>query len=137
MTSRRVFLNRIGHTVLSASGISALMLTAHALMKPHSGRYPQGRRSPNRPGLGVSLSAEQGQRLIRPPGALDEKAFMAGCIRCQRCQDACDVGAIQYFSQSQGELAHTPVYRSICQGLQFVPEMYAGLSHGCAASHGR
>lgn len=28
-------------------------------------------------------------RLIRPPGAVDEKAFVAGCIRCYRCQDAC------------------------------------------------
>jgi ferredoxin-type protein NapG len=108
MTSRRTFLRAVGHTLLSAGGLSALVFTAHKLMQPPSWRYPQGRRSPNRPGLGTSLSAEQDHRLIRPPGALDERAFMAGCIRCHRCQDACDVGAIQYFPQSQGKLAHTP-----------------------------
>ncbi len=108
MTSRRGLFRRIGHTVLSATGLSALLFSAHKLRQARSCRYPQGRRSPNRPGLGTSLSAGQGHRLIRPPGAVDEKPFMAGCIRCHRCQDACNVGAIQYFSQSQGEYAHTP-----------------------------
>ncbi len=49
-----------------------------------------------------------GRRLVRPPGAVDEAAFLAGCIRCYRCQDACDVGAIRFFTEADGELYHTP-----------------------------
>jgi ferredoxin len=46
--------------------------------------------------------------LIRPPGSINEKAFLASCIRCYRCQDACDVGAIQFFNEAEGKLFHTP-----------------------------
>lgn len=33
--------------------------------------------------------------VLRPPGALDEEAFLAACIRCQRCHDACPRAAIR------------------------------------------
>jgi ferredoxin/Pyruvate/2-oxoacid:ferredoxin oxidoreductase delta subunit len=46
--------------------------------------------------------------LIRPPGALPEAAFLAGCIRCYRCQDACEPGAIQFFTEADGKHYHTP-----------------------------
>jgi ferredoxin len=46
--------------------------------------------------------------LIRPPGALEEEEFLAGCIRCDRCQDACEPGAIQFYSESAGKHYHTP-----------------------------
>ena len=39
------------------------------------------------------LSTEPGT--LRPPGAVEESAFLSSCIRCQRCQDACPAGCIQ------------------------------------------
>ncbi len=98
---------RTRRTVLLTGGLSAVFAAVHRLLKSTRPSYPQGRRSPNRPGLGRSLN-EASLRLIRPPGAVDEEAFLAGCIRCNRCQDACDVGAIQFYSASEGKLAHTP-----------------------------
>ena len=45
---------------------------------------------------------------IRPPGAVEEEAFLAGCIRCTKCQDACEPGAIQFYAESEGKHFHTP-----------------------------
>ncbi len=47
-------------------------------------------------------------RLLRPPGALPEPEFLAACIRCYRCQDACAAGAIQFYTEKDGSLFHTP-----------------------------
>jgi len=46
--------------------------------------------------------------LLRPPGALPESEFLAACIRCYRCQDACEPGAIQFYTERHGALYHTP-----------------------------
>ncbi len=46
--------------------------------------------------------------VIRPPGAVEEDRFLAGCIRCYRCQDVCDKGAVQFFTESAGRYFHTP-----------------------------
>jgi ferredoxin-type protein NapG len=46
--------------------------------------------------------------LVRPPGAVEEEEFLAGCIRCYRCQDACDYGAIRFFTEADGKHYHTP-----------------------------
>jgi len=46
--------------------------------------------------------------LLRPPGALSEPEFLSACIRCYRCQDACEPGAIQFYTESDGDLFHTP-----------------------------
>ena len=46
--------------------------------------------------------------LLRPPGALPEADFLAACIRCDRCQDACEPGAIQFYTEADGNLYHTP-----------------------------
>jgi len=37
---------------------------------------------------------EQRARLVRPPGALDENAFLARCIRCGECMQVCPANAI-------------------------------------------
>ncbi|MFQ5490956.1 MAG: 4Fe-4S dicluster domain-containing protein [Phycisphaerae bacterium] len=46
--------------------------------------------------------------LLRPPGALPEPDFLAACIRCYKCQDACEPGAIQFYTEKHGQLYHTP-----------------------------
>jgi len=40
-------------------------------------------------------SARLEPTVLRPPGALDETAFLARCIRCLRCHDACPKAAIR------------------------------------------
>jgi polyferredoxin len=55
--------------------------------------------------LGVGLAAvplglavartETGQRVLRPPGALPEREFLATCLRCARCMKACPTGTLQ------------------------------------------
>ena len=37
---------------------------------------------------------EQPEFVLRPPGALDEREFLARCIRCHLCQDVCPAGCI-------------------------------------------
>ena len=46
---------------------------------------------------------------IRPPGALSEKDFLATCIRCGRCADACPNRCIVAFTEEAGkDLAMKP-----------------------------
>ena len=40
------------------------------------------------------LMAEHNARLIRPPGALDEKGFLERCIRCGECMKVCPNNAL-------------------------------------------
>lgn len=86
---------RVAGTAACAAGAAA---AGHGLLADRSGRYPvnPGRTRKTRPGL------------IRPPGAVEEKAFLAGCIRCYRCQDACEPGAIRFFTEADGLQYHTP-----------------------------
>ncbi len=77
------------------------MLTGQALLG----------RSTTRPLYPLGESVGGSQRvpgLVRPPGAVDEKDFLAACIRCYRCQDVCDTGAIQFFTEEHGKYFHTP-----------------------------
>ena len=46
--------------------------------------------------------------LLRPPGAVEEREFLARCIRCQRCAEACETGAILLAPRAAGRTAHTP-----------------------------
>jgi MauM/NapG family ferredoxin protein len=46
--------------------------------------------------------------LLRPPGSVPEADFLARCIRCQRCSDACEAGAIRLFEDDGSRLAKTP-----------------------------
>lgn len=85
-------------TVNTAVGVGAALAAGHALMRKRKTRYPAV----------TNPYAVPGRRLIRPPGAVEESAFLAGCIRCYRCQDACEPGAIQFFTESDGSNFHTP-----------------------------
>ncbi|MBL1216226.1 MAG: 4Fe-4S dicluster domain-containing protein [Planctomycetes bacterium] len=47
--------------------------------------------------------------VIRPPGALEsDEDFLAACIRCYRCQDACEPGSIRFFGDGAGPSFHSP-----------------------------
>ncbi len=46
--------------------------------------------------------------VVRPPGALPEKDFMARCICCTRCQDSCPTGAIRLAGPQDAVPTGTP-----------------------------
>jgi ferredoxin-type protein NapG len=46
---------------------------------------------------------------LRPPGAVAEADFLAGCINCELCGQACPINCIQFFQHdAKGVRAHTP-----------------------------
>lgn len=56
------------------------------------------------------LEAERHERLIRPPGALDEKHFLERCIRCGACMKLCPNNALHpTFLEADVEGIWTPV----------------------------
>ncbi len=58
----------------------------------------------------AGLAAEADPRLIRPPGSLDEKNFLARCIRCGECMKVCPTNALQpTLAQAGFEGLWTPV----------------------------
>ena len=44
----------------------------------------------------------RGKRLLRPPGAVDEEAFVSRCIRCFQCGEVCPNGCIQFHDMDAG-----------------------------------
>ncbi len=58
----------------------------------------------------TGLAAEPHERLIRPPSALDEKQFLARCIRCGECMKVCPNNALHpAFAEAGWEGIWTPV----------------------------
>jgi MauM/NapG family ferredoxin protein len=49
-----------------------------------------------------------GPELLRPPGALDELAFLTACTRCDKCLPACPEAAIRKAPPGSGLSAGTP-----------------------------
>ncbi len=49
-----------------------------------------------------------GKSLIRPPGAIEEIAFLAGCQRCGKCSGACEDRSIHIAGPDEGVLVGTP-----------------------------
>ncbi len=80
MDRRNFIKNAVG------TGVSAVGLTELAASLSES---VLGGRTPRTPPL-------------RPPGAVDEKEFVARCIRCHRCADACPNNAILPLDDSSG-----------------------------------
>jgi MauM/NapG family ferredoxin protein len=63
------------------------------------------------------------QRFFRPPGALDEVAFIAACTRCGDCLDVCPVRAIVNAPPGAGLAAGTPVIDPAIQPCTVCPDM--------------
>ena len=58
----------------------------------------------------AGLAVEHHERLVRPPGALDEKSFLARCIRCGECMKVCPNNALHpSLSEAGLEGLWTPV----------------------------
>ncbi len=45
--------------------------------------------------VNTTLGKDRDERLLRPPGALDESDFLSRCIRCGECMKACPNNALQ------------------------------------------
>lgn len=63
------------------------------------------------------------QKYFRPPGALDEIAFIAACTRCGDCLDVCPVHAIFNAPAAAGLAAGTPVIDPAMQPCTVCPDM--------------
>ena len=54
------------------------------------------------PGSGHAAKRQRSLRYLRPPGALPEEAFLARCINCGQCGEACPNRTIKYFALENG-----------------------------------
>ncbi len=50
--------------------------------------------------------------VFRPPGAIEESQFLAGCTRCSDCADACPYNAIGQAPERFGAIAGTPMIQA-------------------------
>ncbi|MHC4610665.1 MAG: 4Fe-4S dicluster domain-containing protein [Planctomycetota bacterium] len=108
--TRRTMFRHVLRTGATALGMGLAIVAGHALFQGRRRGYPfrsNGGKGGAAPSPGTTGPFEA-VRLIRPPGALEEDSFLAGCIRCYRCQDACEPGAIQFFTEADGKHYHTP-----------------------------
>jgi len=96
--TRRSILKKAARLGVTALGMVGAVVAGHALLRSRRSAYPTNR----------ARYAKRRLRMIRPPGAVAEDRFLAGCIRCYRCQDACERGAVRFFGEKHGELFHTP-----------------------------
>jgi ferredoxin len=92
-TTRRT----VVRSVCTAAGLALVGGLVHFLGRTRLSKYPVFRR-PYAKLVGI----------LRPPGALPEEDFSAACIRCYLCQDVCEPGAIQFYTEKDGALFHTP-----------------------------
>lgn len=53
-------------------------------------------------------NAAGGKRYLRPPGAIDEAAFLLTCTRCGDCAKACPTQVIKLLPTSSGAAVGTP-----------------------------
>lgn len=56
----------------------------------------------------VSVTANNASALLRPPGIQSEHDFMARCIKCGKCIEACPYAALHVAGPMQGAAAGTP-----------------------------
>jgi ferredoxin-type protein NapG len=76
---------------------------------------PQVRESPARMAGEGSARYRQAFPVLRPPGAIDEEAFLTGCTRCEACIEACPHDAIVHAPLRFRRAAGTPMIDPIGQ----------------------
>jgi ferredoxin-type protein NapG len=93
-------------------------------------------------GLGIGMYARQASALppaaVRPPGALDEDAFLAACTRCGLCVRDCPYGILKLAELGQDDVATgTPYFTArtgpceMCEDIPCIPVCPTGaLDHG-------
>jgi ferredoxin-type protein NapG len=59
--------------------------------------------------LPVTAARRRAIPVLRPPGAIDEQSFLAGCTRCELCIQACPHDAIVHAPAQLREAAGTPM----------------------------
>lgn len=62
-------------------------------------------------------------RYVRPPGAVEEVAFLAACTRCGACIDVCPPNAITTAPPNAGFAAGTPVIDAVRQPCTVCPDI--------------
>ncbi len=107
--TRRAFFAGWGESTLTVAALLALpSFTALGVgtfpMRAGPAEYPQFK-----------------DRLLRPPGALDEKVFLSQCIRCFKCAEVCKPGAIQFFGH-KGLSHETPYIAPWAKGCELCLE---------------
>jgi ferredoxin-type protein NapG len=74
--------------------------------------------------VGISLAGyypviNASEQRLRPPGALDEKEFLASCIKCGQCVQVCPVEAIKLADITDGFGIGTPYLDARAQACDF------------------
>jgi len=93
LRNRRALLLEAGRGALRIAVAGAGMATVASVL----------RRGP------APRALEQSARgILRPPGALEEEAFLATCVRCQLCAQVCETGCIGFFGPFEGRHAGSP-----------------------------
>lgn len=70
-------------------------------------------------GCGISvtyLASSSKKNLLRPPGALEEKRFLASCIKCGQCIQVCPFHSLKLLDLSAGIDMGTPVIDPLRRG---------------------
>lgn len=68
-------------------------------------------------GVGVAFKlGMQDEKLLRPPAAVDEKEFMALCIKCGQCLQVCPYDSIRLTDIKKGNLVGTPFIEPFRRG---------------------
>lgn len=94
---RGVARREVVHALAVSAGFALVGGFLQALLRARNPAYPAVKHPYAKPA-----------GILRPPGSLAEPGFLAACIRCYRCQDACEPGAIQFYTEKDGTLFHTP-----------------------------
>lgn len=105
LTRRDVLRGRLIARFAQSLGNELTKVQAAALGAAPSGGKPAGAEPPSGPGIGRRYALP----IHRPPGAVDEATFLAGCTRCGECITACPVSAIVIAPARFREAAGTPM----------------------------